>query len=571
MPCHGLFMAKKANAGSFKEGHEGLKRSHADQAAARTDALVNALTGQGVIGRDKTSCNNFCVDVVTSEQGMQLYRGNPIGARIVDNPVQAATRQGYELCIGDDDTPETYKPETPEAVAAKAPAFNSSSRRPTTDWFQHPGAHYRKVAARIDHRRHVHMDASDDGKNLSEDISKHFEDLNVTPLIKEAWCYARAANGGALLIGANDYTTDLRQPLDLRKVRSLDYLTPIEARELIPIYYYNNPRQPGGKFGLPAVYQLVPFNVGAPPPGEAQPESVIQIHESRLLVFDGVRVSRRNWGSTTGWGDNIFTRIGRALTQWDASAQGAAALMADFAQAVYKVKGLADLLGKNKNALLDKMVQVDLMRSILRAMILDADGEDFERKATPMTGFSDTMDRQASNLSAAAGQPLSLIFGQAPAGLNATGDSDIRWFYDQVASEQHQTMAPQLMKLVAIELAARGQDPSTINHSIRFKPLWQPTDQETAQARLAQAQTDQIYIVNDVVAPEEIALSRFGGDQYSYETRVDFDARAAMMAPVAPTVDAKPQPDPIPADPNAPAVDSAEGQPDDSVKPDVAK
>ena len=79
---------------------------------------------------------------------------------------------------------------------------------------------------------------------------------------------------------------------------------------------------------------------------------------------------------------------------------------------------------------------------------------------------------------------------------------------------------------------------------MKFKPLYQPTHLEQAQTRYQQAQTDQIYLTTDVVSPEEIALSRFGGDEYSAETHVDFDARDAQEAVIAPIVDADPEPPP---------------------------
>src|SRR4029077_20547785 len=132
-----------------------------------------------------------------------------------------------------------------------------------------------------------------------------------------------------------------------------------------------------------------------------------------------------------------------------------------------------------------------------------------------------------------------------PAGLNATGESDIRWFYDRIASTQQNRVAPALMRIIEILLASMGKDPDKINHSIYFHPLWQPTEKEVAEAHFTQAQADAIYLDRDVVSPEEIALSRFGGDKWSYDTIIDFEARADQQAMVAPTVEAKPKPQPI--------------------------
>jgi len=210
---------------------------------------------------------------------------------------------------------------------------------------------------------------------------------------------------------------------------------------------------------------------------------------------------------------------------------------------VYKIKGLAEAIAKNPNALTDSMMNVELGRSICRAVVVDAE-ESFERKSTSLAGYPDTLDRLAKFLAGAADMPLELITGGEVQGLGNNGSSTVRFFYDRTASYQSQRVAPPLLRLVDISLALAGEDPETINHSVRFKPLWQPSEKEIADAHLVQAQCDQIYMQNDVVSPEEIGLSRFGGDQYSYETRIDFEARARQQAIVAPTVSAKPKPTP---------------------------
>ncbi len=128
--------------------------------------------------------------------------------------------------------------------------------------------------------------------------------------------------------------------------------------------------------------------------------------------------------------------------------------------------------------------------------------------------------------------------------MNATGASDIRFFYDRVATGQTMRVAPAVLRCTEIAMAAQGQDPDTINHSLTFHPLWQPTQLEIAQARYQQMQTDTGYIGADVLSPEEVTLSRFGGEQYSFETRVDFEARHAQEAISPPPVNANPKPAP---------------------------
>lgn len=556
-----LCMARKANAGSFQPGHSGnpagSKPAGITQASlnARLDAWMNSATGMGVLGKDKAMYTGFEMDLVDPESGLCLWRGDPIAARLVEVPPNECMRQGYELCIGDDDGPERYTPPdvapaqpqhgNPIGVAAGSPpkqAANANAGK-KMDAARALAKKHPSAFARITRRAiaRMRMDAGD-AKPLQEAITKKLTEIKANNIIRECMCYERAGGGAAALIGANDFTTDLRMPLELKKIRSLDYLTPLEAREIIPLYYYNDPFKP--KFGEPAIYQLVPYVIGNSVDGSYSPK-VTQIHESRLLVFPGIRCTRRNIASAiAGWGDNIFTRVIRALKSYNTGYQNAEILLSDFAQAVYKIKGLAKLIAENPNALTDSMMNVELGRSIARAVVIDED-ESFERKSTTMSGYPETLDRMAQNLAAAGDMPLTLLMGVSPAGMNATGASDIRFFYDRIASMQTNRVAPLLLRLVEILLATMGEDPQKVNHSIRFKPLWQPTEKEIAEAHFIQAQADNLYITNATVSPEEIGLSRWGGDQYSYETRIDFEARAAMEAVTPPPVDADPPQPPL--------------------------
>lgn len=514
----------------------------------RLDGWNNSVTGLGILGKDKSTHTGFCVDIVDAELGAQLWRGDAIGARIVELFPNEMLRQGYELCIGDDDVTERYKPPEPEAPSESLPTQGGAKALQTqrkrndalaaTRYGMHISAYQRRVKRAITRER---RDAGD-AKPLQEKVCKKLRDLQIDVMIREAMHFERACCAGALLIGANDYTTDLRLPLDLRKVRSLDYITPIEARELQPIYWYNDPFAP--KFGKPAIYQLVPTIIGTSLDGQWR-NGITQIHESRLIVFPGIRTTRREMqGTMHGFGDNVFTRCFRALRQYNSINQNTEILMSDFAQAIYKIKGLAELLMRDKNALTDAMMNVELGRAIARAVVIDSE-EDFERKSTSLAGYADVMDRSGTNLCAAADTPATLLLGTSPGGLNATGASDIRFFYDRVATGQTMRVAPAVMRLVEVKLAAEGEDPESINHSVTFHPLWQPTQLEIAEARNKQMQTDIGYIGAEVLSPEETALSRFGGEQYSFETRIDFEARHAQEAIAPPAVDANPQPDPV--------------------------
>lgn len=523
-------MVKAKGNPSWRKG--GPSPNPTGKGKPRADGYYNLSTSLGVRGRDKAVTNTgYTADIVNAEEALELWRGDPIAARIIETLPAEALRQGFELCVGDDEIPDTYDP------------GEASTEPPKRD--RRDSAFARRTRHAITRGRY-----DTDAKPLQEAITKQFETLGLVAALREALCYERAGGGGAILLGANDFTTDLRIPLDVTKIRSLDYLTPLEAREVIPLYYYADPTQP--KFGQVAIYQLVPYVIGAAYEGYGP--RVTQIHESRLIVFPGARVTRRIMAGNNGWGDSVFTRVATALRAFNVGHQGAETLLSDFAQAVYQIKGLADLVARNPNALTDSMLNVELGRSICNAVVIDSE-EHFERKSTTLAGYPETLDRLSLYLASACDMPLSKVLGQQPGGLNATGDADTRNWYDSVANYRSQRIAPAIMRVTELVLASMGEDPASTNHTIKWAPLWQASEKETADARYVQAQADAVYITNDVASPEEIAMSRFGGDQYSFETRIDFEARTAQQSAVAPTVGAKLEATPTQEDLYGPKLD----------------
>ena len=53
------------------------------------------------------------------------------------------------------------------------------------------------------------------------------------------------------------------------------------------------------------------------------------------------------------------------------------------------------------------------------------------------------------------------------------------------------------------------------------------TETEIVTNRKLQAETDAVYITNGVLTPDEVAISRFGGDNYSLDTKLFSEDRQA--------------------------------------------
>lgn len=505
---------------------------------ARMDGWYSMISGIGNSTYDKREGVIFNPPRIISQiEAQNLWRGNDIAARIIEIRPKQMLRAGFELCIADDDTKvEDVKPKAAPglegAAGAKPNPFGTKAGAAKPNPFKKDLVETGAPEGVTETEGPSDTDGAQGGKDLAEDIQGRWEELNLEQTLFRAFCYENAYGGAAIIMGAIDGSDNWEQPLDEKTVREFKFLTLLEPQQVVPEAWYLNPLE--AKYGEVEIYRINPRTRGGGvnSGGEVYAGTTL-VHESRMLIFPGITVSVDQVGELSGWGDSTLTRIWQVLRDFGLTWESASILMNDFAQAVYKIKDLNQLFqADDSTALKVRMQMVELMRSTARAVLIDSE-EEFERKATPITGLPEFLDRFERRLTTAAGIPLTLLIGTSPGGLNATGESDTRQFYDDISSEQRQRLLPMIERVVRLLFRAAGK-PEPQNWSIEFRPLWQPTDKEKAETRKLVAETDAIYIGSSVYSPEECAVSRFGGDKYSSEMTIDFTAREAQEPAAAP-------------------------------------
>lgn len=503
----------------------------------RTDGWSNFLTGVNVSERDKRTAS-----LIAHPQGFlqedleRFFRGNDLARRICALPAFDMTRAGYELDIEESDA------------------------------------------------------------EVKNEITQYLKRLGWFKAMLALATFARLYGRCYVLVGVDD-GKDMSEPVDMEGIRSIKYLNVLDPWALRIRDLQRNPLAPN--FGEPETFyvNVTPAGGFQSPEGlKASGTEIVSasqfgsvVHASRVLWMDGSmmtpyqsRFSGANSGSTSNLAwcpDSIFVPIYSVIRDYDQSWDSSAILLQDFAQAVYKIKGLGEMMAANgEQQVRDRMQIVDESRSVLRAMLLDAEFEDFERKATPITGLPEMMDRWLQRVSAAAEIPIPLLFGSPTGGLNASDEGAYEGYYNLIAAKQTNDLEPVIRKITSMVMraqdceATKGTEPET--WSVKFTKLWSMSEAEEAAYRKTVAETDALYITNQVVTPDEVAMSRFGGEKYSAETNIDVqahDAHSAMIgevqsaeaaALVAQHEATAENPDGPPADPNAPAApEPKEGEP----------
>jgi len=434
----------------------------------RLDAWSNALTGIGTT-RDKMTASSFASDGLLPFGVLEdLYHNDDMAARGVDAIPEQMLREGFEISVKD-------KPE------------------------------------------------------VGDQIEKYLESLDVLDKVEESAIWGRLYGGSLLLVGANDGASEPAAPLNENSIKSIDFLTPIDRFSVFPVKWYDDPMKP--KFGEPEIYRfLLPTT---PNPGGIINFQVGQeVHETRLIRFRGARTSIRRRRVNFGWDDSVLQRAYSVLLAFGMNWASVTHLLADVSQGVLKIKNLASILtGNAKDTLVQRAALADETRSVARVLMLDADSENFERVPTPFSGIPELLDRTGIRLAAAFSMPVTKLLGISPGGLNATGESDIRNWYDEIAAKQPRVLTPRLKRLIHLSMLAKnGPTGGKLieDFNVTYPPLWQLGPAEEATRRKTVAETDQIYIDKGVQTAEETAESRFQPTGYSAETTIDLELRETL-------------------------------------------
>lgn len=359
-------------------------------------------------------------------------------------------------------------------------------------------------------------------KELAEKVMTVAESLQLNQRIVEAGQMERAAGGAALFPVIEGALGSLSSPLELDKsprIVAVKAIHLLEPRELEPATWYQQLDHP--KFRQPETYRVWPITSGT---GASSP---VTVHESRLVIFGGRRVSveqlpDQRWG----WGDNELTPVYEALYDYGMSWGSAATILRNFSQRVIKFKQLAEILKEEGGeALVTRRAEMmDMIANTLRILPLDAE-DDLVNVASSVGGLADLLIELAQVVSAAAGMTMTRLFGRSAGGLNATGEHDQQIDHDTIANEQankYTCRVEQLIRLIMLSTngPTKGKEPPV--WSIEWKPLKQQSEKEVAETRKLTAETDQINIDAGVYDARTAAESHYKGDTFSPDITINW-------------------------------------------------
>ena len=196
-------------------------------------------------------------------------------------------------------------------------------------------------------------------------------------------------------------------------------------------------------FGLPLAYTV---------DLEEQGRTAV-LHHSRVLRFIGRELPRMEAVRENYWGASEMEHIWDELQKRSAASANIAQLIFQANITTLKMSDFGELLNsgtpEQRRGLEDAMGLENRFRTSFGLQLLSRD-DTLENHAYSFTGLGEIYEQFMMDMAGAAEIPATRLFGRSPQGMNATGESDLRNYYDMIASLQERQLRPALEKLLPV-------------------------------------------------------------------------------------------------------------------------
>ena len=205
-----------------------------------------------------------------------------------------------------------------------------------------------------------------------------------------------------------------------------------------------------------------------------------------------------------------FLGIPKAQILWDyvmhfqSNRDSVNRLMDKFSQLVFKTS-MTDILSGGANDLSGLMARLQIMaqnRSNDGVIAVDKDTEDVVKVETPMSGLTDVPRQSLEFVAAINRTPVVKLLGISPSGFNATGESDLRNYYDHILSQQEAVLRPAIQRVLeVVQVSLFGE----VDRKLGFSFCSLSEDDENAKAVTQATKINNLMALldRDVISAEE--------------------------------------------------------------------
>lgn len=329
-----------------------------------------------------------------------------------------------------------------------------------------------------------------------EAIEAEEQRLGLQVKLVDAMIKARLYGGAAIYISTGETNTALELTPERVKKGGIRFLNVMPKRLLSPGALIEDPESEW--FGQPEYYTLA-----------SNAASDVKIHPSRLIIFKGEKVPDETLAAgNMGWGDSVLMSTLEAIKSMDSTAANIVSLIFEAKIDIVKIPDLMNNLADpmTEQLLLNRFALANVAKGNNGILLLDGE-EEYESKSMNFSALPEVLQSMMVLAAGAADIPATRLMGQSPAGMNATGESDLRNYYDRIASGQTLIVDPAMRRFTEclIRSALGSRDPNI--HYV-WASLWQTTDKERAD--IGKVTADTIVALNNTGLYPQEALAKAG-------------------------------------------------------------
>ena len=313
-------------------------------------------------------------------------------------------------------------------------------------------------------------------QDMLDELAKLEEKHDIKREITNGIRWARLYGGAAALIVIKGQEDMLDQPLNyddlmpgcfrgLMVVDRTDGLYPsIDLEEDM-----DDP-----EFGYPKYYTVNLDKMG---------DQIVRVHHSRLIPFHGRMLPIQEEKEEDYWGASELEHVYEELQKRDATSANIAQLVFQANVAALKMADYGEVLGMGTAKQVEEVYKAIYAQNRIRnsfGMMIMGNEDSYEQHPYSFAGISDVYESFMLDMAGAAEIPATKLYGRAPQGMNSTGESDLKNYYEMLAQLQERQLKPALNKLLPImAMSLWGAVPNDME--IVFEPLMTTTPAERAQ------------------------------------------------------------------------------------------
>ncbi len=215
---------------------------------------------------------------------------------------------------------------------------------------------------------------------------------------------------------------------------------------------------------------------------DARGHTVAKVHYSRLVRFTGRDLPYLERVAEIYWGESEVEALYKDVVAHDNVSANITNLTFQANVDTMEVKNLPQLFSmaspETQRRFWNTMQAQSVMKSNFGVQLVE-EGTKLTNSQYSFAGLKDVYETMCLNLCGASHIPMTKLFGRSPAGMDATGESDLQNYYDYVDAQREAKLRPVLEKLLPVLcMSAWGAVPDDLR--ITFPPLWTPTATELA-------------------------------------------------------------------------------------------